>query len=664
MNLLRAPRLLAAAVCGALSIISLAGAERPPLIPAEQFFAEADLRTVRLSPDGKNLAFLTTLGTGKVGIALMHLDTGKVEPLVVAKDENIESFGWKGSDYIVYAGDVGGNESPAYRSISLSKRRVVALAESYRERFADRANFASLVDWLEYEPNYIMIIGPREIGSFDVGVYRMDIRNGERRPVPITTQKNDEGGFIVDCAGVIRARSRLTADKIIFEVRRDSTSGWSKVAEFPSKEPKWDFLEFAADNETLYFISREHTDTMELRSINCRTLQVSESLFHNPDGDVDGIITSYDRTKLYGVSYETDKAHYHWISPARAQLQAKIDATLPGTVNNVISTSADEQVMVVHAGSDRDPGTYYVLDLRAPRLMALGKINRFINPAQMQPMEPVQFTARDGLVVHGYLTRAAGSDGKPAPLIINPHGGPFGIRDSWGFNPEVQFLANRGYSVLQINYRGSGGYGYKFQEAGKREWGGKMQDDLTDGVKWAIDQKIADPARVAIYGASYGGYAALAGATFTPDLYKCAVNYVGVSDLGLITSWGRGRFDRSSDEFYQEWVGDDPRYKFDRSPVNFVERIKIPTLHAYGFNDPRVEIDNWKRLEAKLKQFGKTYEIVIAGNEGHGFRNENSRIGFYQKLESFFSRYLVGEVTAAAKPGELRVVEMPAKDKP
>lgn len=638
-KLLRVPRLLATA-CGLLFVLNVTGAEQPSRIPVEQFFAEPDVRNVRLAPDGKHLAFLTTLGTGKVGIALMDLTTGKIEPLVAAQDENIEDFDWKGSDYIVYAGDLGGNESAAFRSISLSKRRVVALAESFRERYSDRANNVSVIDWLEFEPNYIMVVGRKDVGSFDVDVYRMDVRSGERRPVPITIQKNDVGGFIVDCAGVIRARERLEGEKSIFEVRRDANSSWSKVAEFSAKEPRWSFLEFAADNETLYFLSREHTDTMELRSLNCRTLQVSESLFHSTDGDVQGIVTSYDRTKLYGVRYETDKEHYHWFDAGRANLQAKIDATLPNTFNVVTSTSADEQVMIVHAASDRDPGTYYLLDLRAPRLMALGKVNHFINPAQMQPMEPISFTARDGLVLHGYLTRAAGSNGQPAPLIINPHGGPYGPRDSWRFVSEVQFLANRGYSVLQINYRGSGGYGHSFEAAGKREWGGKMQDDLTDGVKWAIAQKIADPSRIAIYGASYGGYAALAGAVFTPDLYKCAVNYVGVSDLGIITSWGRGRFGRSSDDYYSEWVGDDKQYKFDRSPVNFVDRIKIPILNAYGFNDPRVEIDHWKRLEPKLKQFGKTYEIIIEKEEGHGFKNEKARIGFYRKLEAFLAKYL------------------------
>lgn len=627
-------------MCGLFITLTLVGAERPPLIPLEQFFAEPDVRSVQLAPDGQHLAFLTTLATGKVGIALMDLGTGKIEPLVAAKDENIELFFWKGSGLIVYAGDLGGNESPAYRSISIQKRHVVALAESFRERFAERANWADIVDRLRFDPRHIMIFGPKEIGSYRAELYLLDVVNGNRRVVPITTNRAGEGDFRVDNAGVVRARTRLVGDKSFFEVRRDANSGWSKAAEFSAKEPRWTFLYFAADNETLYLLSREQTDTTELRALNCRTLKLSDSLFHSADGDIDSLVTSYDRSKLYGVSYETDKPRLHWLDAGRAQLQAKIDATLPGTVNVVTSTSADEQVMVVHASNDRDPGTYYLLDLRAPRLMALGKVNRYINPTQMQPMEPITFKARDGVELHGYLTRAAGADGQPAPLIVHPHGGPYGPRDSWGFDPEVQFLANRGYSVLQINYRGSGGFGYSFEAAGKREWGGKMQDDLTDGVRWAVEQKIADPSHLAIYGGSYGGYAALAGAVFTPDLYKCAVNYAGVSDLGLITSWGRGRFGRNDDEYYREWIGDEKQYKFDRSPVNFVDRIKIPTLHAYGFNDPRVEIDHWKRLEPKLKQFGKTYEIIIEKDEGHGFRNEKARIEFNRRLEAFFSKYL------------------------
>lgn len=650
-----------------LSVATLLGAGssargNAPQIPLEHFFAEPDLRSPQVSPDGANLAFLTTLGTGKVGIALMHLANGKIEPLVAAKDENIDSFFWKTDDLLVYSGDIGGNESPALRSFNIAKRRVAPLAESYREKVADRANWANIIDPLPFLPHQLLVLGPKSVGSYNVDLWMLDVRDGKRRSVALATNESDVFTYIADNAGSIRARLRLLGQDSLVEIRRDAQSGWEKVASFPANGAKWSLLQFAADNETLYLLSNAETDTPALHSLNTRTLQLSAPLFRPPAGEIDRILTSHDRTRLEGVIYTDDKPRYHWFDAGRAKLQAQIDASLPDTFNVVTSRSADEQVLVVLATSDRHPGTYYLLDRRAPRLMALGKINRHLLPEQLRPMESVQFTARDGLEIRGYLTRPATPAHGPVPLIVHPHGGPFGIRDTWGFNEDVQFLANRGYAVLQINYRGSGGYGERFLKAGQREWGGKMQDDLTDGVQWAIAQGIADPHRIAIYGASYGGYAALAGATFTPDLYRCAVNYVGVSDLTLITSWGRGRFGRSSDMFAREWIGDDKQYKFDRSPVNFVDRIRIPTLHAYGYNDPRVDIDHWRRLEPKLKQFNKPYEILIESDEGHGFANEKSRIQFYRHLERFLAQHLSPlEPEGKVEIQPARVVEMPAR---
>ena len=653
-------------VTAALVLTAMLPAQIPARIPVEAFFAEPDVQSVQLSPDGKSLAFLTTLGTGKVGIALMHLETGKIEPLVAANDENIKSYLWKGNDYIVYGGDLGGNESSALRSISLRKRKVVALADSYDERIADRANWANVADPLRFEPNFMLVSGPSTTGSSTFGFWRLDVRNGERRSVGSYEPKIDTQDLAIDNRGVIRGRSYLLADKIIFEVRPEPEGGFVKVAEFPANHPQWAFGVFAADNETLYVTTTDQTDTGALHTFNVRTRQLSPVIFHTPAGEIGSTLLSWDRSKFYGVSFVTDKTYYAFADPGRANLQGTIDASLPGTYNRITSISEDEKVMVVVASSDRDPGTYYVLNLRQPALKMIGKVNARINPADMRPMEPITFPARDGLTLHGYLTRPAGSEGKPGPLVIHPHGGPYGPRDDWGFNPEVQLMANRGYAVLQVNFRGSGGYGYSFQKAGQREWGGKMQDDLTDAVKWAIAQGIADSDRVAIYGASYGGYAALAGVTFSPDLYCCAINYVGVSDLNLITSWSDTRFlnraSRSSGIFIREWIGDEPEYKKSRSPVNFVDRIRVPTLHAYGYNDIRVDIKNWTRLEPKLKQYGKVYEIMIMGNEGHGFANENNRMTFYARLDEFLGKYMGGK-NPNTNLGPLKVLEMPVKEK-
>lgn len=649
----RLPRLLCFLLATALAAAGSLPAESS-LLPIEHFFAEPDIRSPQVSPDGKHLAFLTTLGTGTVGIAMMHLSDGKIEPLVAAKDENVDSFFWKGADHIVYSGDLGGNESPALRSFNLPKRKVTPIAES-------RGKVAQVIDRLPFDPNNLLILGPKKAASWSWDLWKLDVRDGQRRTVPIVTGAEDVLQYVADNTGTIRVRTRLLGDKYLVDVRTAGTeTSWAQVAEFPANDPRWSILHFAADNENLYVLSNQDSDTAALHTLNTRTLQLSAPLFRPPSGEIESVLTSRDRSVLHGVTYIDDRTRYHWFDAGRARLQAQIDSSLPGTFNAVVSRSDDEQILVIIATSDRDPGTYYVLDRRAPRLMALGKINRRIDPAQMRPMEPVQFTARDGLTLHGYLTRPAAPG--PAPLIVHPHGGPFGVRDEWGFNPDVQFLANRGYAVLQINFRGSGGYGDRFLKAGRGEWGGKMQDDLTDGVRWAIEQKIADPSRIAIYGASYGGYAALAGVTFTPELYRCAVNYVGVSDLNLITSWGRGRFGRTDDMFYRDWIGDDKAYKFNRSPLNFVDRIRVPTLHAYGNNDPRVDIDHWNRLEPKLKQAGKPYEIIIEEDEGHGFSNESARIKFYRHLEGFLARHLsapVPEGKVEIQPA--RVVEMPVR---
>jgi dipeptidyl aminopeptidase/acylaminoacyl peptidase len=238
---------------------------------------------------------------------------------------------------------------------------------------------------------------------------------------------------------------------------------------------------------------------------------------------------------------------------------------------------------------------------------------------------------------------------------MHPHGGPFGIRDSWGYDGDAQFLANRGYAVLQPNYRGSGGYGREFINKGRYQWGRAMQDDLTDGVQWAIKEGIADPARIAIYGASYGGYASLMGVIGTPDLYACGVNYVGAADLE-ITFHGRGEDAwRSGDEFgYQrEWVGPTKAYRDETSPVNLVDRIKVPTLHAYGAEDPRVKIDHWLRLEPQLKKYHKEYQAIVEGKQGHGFRDQDASVSLYGALEVFLARHL--------KDRKPDVIEMPAK---
>ncbi len=620
-----------------------------PRIPVETFFAEPDCRSMQLAPDGKHLAFLTTLGFGKVGIALMDLATGKYDALVSARDENIKTFFWKGSDYIIYAGDIGGEESYAWRSIPIEPvkpgkpRRVVALAEAYRERYNENADFMQIVDRLKYDPRHLLIYGRREKGVNSMGMMLIDVSNGRRSNAPgyiPASQNNRDVDDYADNNGILRVRIRSEGKNAIVEVRPRPDASYVQVREFPADQIDWSPMFFAADNENLYLFSTEASDTPTLHTFNVRTRELSPPIYRPPEGELDSVLCSWDRSKLYGVSYEAGKPAYHFIDPDRARLQQAIDRSLPDTFNQVVGASTDENILLILASSDRDPGTYYVFDRAHGRLGPVGKVQQAINPAQMRPMEVVNFTARDGLPLQAYLTRPAAARGVKVPLVIIPHGGPFGVRDSWGYDPESQFLANRGYAVLKVNYRGSSGYGVKFMRAGFREWGGRMQDDLTDAVKWVIQEGIADPAKVAIYGASYGGYATLVGLTSTPELYCCGANYVGPSDLSLLVGLGKNDSGEFGRMFYREYVGDQKDYLRTRSPVNFIERLRVPLLNAYGYNDPRVDFRHWTRLEAKLKEHKKPYEIIIESDEGHGFHNEKNRIAFYQKLDEFLARHL------------------------
>jgi dipeptidyl aminopeptidase/acylaminoacyl peptidase len=291
--------------------------------------------------------------------------------------------------------------------------------------------------------------------------------------------------------------------------------------------------------------------------------------------------------------------------------------------------SRDETRMLVRTYSDRSRGAYYFYDLATDDFRKLGDISPWLDESQLCETKPVTYTSRDGLEIHGYLTLPEDSTGKLLPAVINPHGGPW-ARDYWGFNSEVQFLASRGYAVLQMNFRGSTGYGRRFWELGFKQWGRNMQHDISDGVQWLIDSKIADPDRIAIYGGSYGGYAVLAGLAFTPHLYACGIDYVGVSNLFTFLEtippyWELGR------QMLYEMIGNpdtESELLKQSSPVFHVQNIRAPLLVAQGANDPRVKKAESDQMVEALRSRGIQVEYLVKDDEGHGFRNEENRMEF------------------------------------
>lgn len=671
---------LAAIVVSSLGFAALRAATDKP-IPVNQMFGLPAVSMPRLSPDGTKIAFLYPF-EGRMALGVFDRATKESRMILKGSDDSIASFFWKGNDRIVFQADFQGNESYFIGSTDLTGKNVIRIAETQPNDYL-MGDMGGIVDGLRFRPDHIIVNGsfrPAEArgvtGSYDfvLGrdwvVARLNIHNRALSPI-YTYERDANAGMItdrtmavvIDNAGVFRIRGRVDRGKdLVWEQRDADNQGWREIARHPfhGYAETWDFETFSADNVTAWLISREEHDRGALYAYNTRTRERGPALFVPPEGEITSIVTSYDRSKLLGVAYEADRPLYHWFDPERAALQAKLENTFRGTRVQISHTSADDKVAMVHVSYDREPGVYFVLDQKAGSLEQF-KRTRDLDPAKLSPRKPIAYKARDGVEIHGYLTIPAGMEGKRLPLVLHPHGGPFGVRDSWGYDADAQFLASRGYAVLQPNYRGSGGYGREFLNKGRYQWGRAMQDDLTDGVKWAIAQGIADPARVAIYGASYGGYATLAGLVFTPELYCCGVNYVGAADLDItFKSRGEDAYRRDDDFSYQRaWVGPTADYRAATSPVNFVERIRVPTLHAYGEKDPRVKIDHWTRLEAQLKKYQKPYETLNERNQGHGFRDEKASTGFYARLDEFLAKYLAPE--GNVKIGQQKVIDMPAK---
>ncbi len=621
------------------------GAAPPPSI--EAFFGLPDVADPQLSPDGRQIAFRFPLD-GRMAIGVFDRRTGEAHSVVRGKDESLRDFFWKGNERIVFVADVGGNESAFIGSTDLAGKSILRIAESQNAGHLTVGTSAVIVDPLRYDPRAVILDG--FFGTVPTDdrialpvansrlIARVNVRNGGWGAVFNTNTSDRYLDLVFDNAGVLRVMAREEKGHVIWLCRPDAERPFKEIARFPLHgiAEQWTPFFFTADNRTLYLVSREENDRGALYAFDTATGQRGPALFVPPEGEVRDVITSYDRGRLYGVAYETDRLQYHWFDAGRAALQRKLENTFPGMECRVVSRSADEQVHLVWAGSDRDPGAYFVLDDKAGTLALFRRV-RAVDPRTMRPMQPVAFTARDGLELHGYLTLPAGAGGRRVPLIIHPHGGPYGIRDSWGYNPEVQFLASRGYAVLQVNYRGSGGYGRAFIDRGRYQWGRAMQDDLTDAVHWAVAQGFADPARVAIYGASYGGYAALAGVTLTPELYRCAVNYVGVTDLDQLMIESRAFLFPADFDYLTAWIGSTREYREATSPIRLVERIRVPTLHAYGDNDPRVKIKQWAELESQLRKWHKPFVSIEEKNQGHGFHDEAQSIRFHKTLERFLA---------------------------
>jgi dipeptidyl aminopeptidase/acylaminoacyl peptidase len=610
----------------------------PPPYPVRDFFANPEKAYFRLSEDGKTLGFMQPVAVDgnprRLNVFVQPLKgsqpVGEPRRLTAETARDINIYYWKGSDRILYTKDFGGDENFHVVSVDVATGKITDLTPGDKVR-------ADITDALPDDPNHILVSHNR-INPEVFDVYKVDLRTGKETLV--AKNPGDVVGWSTDHAGRVRMAYRTEGLNTIVMHRADDKGEFKPIITTDYKT-EVEVAAFSADNKKFYAISNRGRDKKALVLIDPNRPDAEQLVFEHPEVDLGGAVWSRLRKKITEANFVTAKVERRFFDNASEVMHKRILAKVPGMDVNLQSATRAEDKFIVAAFNDRTPGARYIYDARGDTLSKLAEINDRIPAADMAPMTPVSYKSRDGLTIHGYLTLPVGRTPKDLPCVINPHGGPW-ARDVWGYNAEVQFLANRGYCILQMNFRGSTGYGRKFWEASFGQWGLKMQDDITDGVQWLIAQGVADPKRVGIYGASYGGFATLAGVTFTPDLYAAAVNYVGVSNLftfmNTIPPYWRPILPK-----FHDMVGHPERDKerlTRTSPALNADKIKTPLFVVQGARDPRVNKAESDQMVEALRKRGVDVPYMVKDNEGHGFRNEENQYEFYGAMETFLSKHL------------------------
>jgi dipeptidyl aminopeptidase/acylaminoacyl peptidase len=619
-----------------LILLSQCKTEEPPKeepakpVAVEEFFKDPQRAGYRISPNGEMIIYRAP-HKGRMNVFFQKLGDTTARPLTEETERSIYNAEWESDDRIIYVKDIGGDENTHILSVKPDGSGLVDHTPFEKVQ-------ASVVDILEDRPDELLIQhNKRNAQVFDV--YLLNTATGELKMV--AENPGNISGWVTDHDGKIRAAVTTDGVNSSLLYRETEKDKWKTVLTTSFRE-SISPVTFTFDNKNLFALSNLGRDKIALVEFDPNTAKEVKVVYENPDVDVNGFDYSKKRKVITQVNYETDKNQRHIVDEETKRIIQNIQTKLPADYQFFIARkNKEEDKLLVFTNSDRYFGGYYFYDVQADKLSKLADFKPWLKEENMARMQPVTYTSRDGLTIHGYLTLPKGIPPTNLPVVVNPHGGPW-ARDSWGFNPEIQFLANRGYAVLQMNFRGSTGYGRKFWEASFKQWGLAMQDDITDGVKWLIKEGIADSSRVAIYGASYGGYATLSGVTKTPELYSCAVDYVGVSSLFTFMNtlppyWEQYR------KMMHEMVGDpatDSLMMANSSPVNNVDKIKCPLLVAQGANDPRVKKSESDQMVAALRQKGLQVEYIVKDNEGHGFYNQENQFEFYGAMEKFFEKHL------------------------
>ena len=602
----------------------------------EDFFKNPEQARFQISPNGEYFSF-TSPYENRMNINIQKIGESSSTRITNETDRDIQGYFWANDNRILYIQDDGGDENFKLYAVDKDGSNKMDLTPYDSVRI-------ELIDDLTDFPDEI-IIGMNLESKALFSPYRLNIETGEITKLAENTNMFEPiSGWMTDNEGKLRIAMKVTdGTKTSILYRDNEEEDFRSVLTVDFTE-SMSPLFFDFDNgSVVYASSNLGRDKSAIVKYDLETGKELEVLFSHDEVDVSGLSYSDNRKVLTAITYTTDKRQREFLDTMSEQIYNRLKSELTGYEIGITSVSKDETKYLVRSYSDRSLGAYYFYNHETDELTLLTEVSPWLDETKLSPMEPISYKTRDGLTIHGYLTLPQGVEPSNLPVVVNPHGGPW-ARDNWGYNPEVQLLADRGYAVLQVNFRGSTGYGKDFWMASFKQWGQTMQDDITDGVNWLISEGIADPNRIAIYGASYGGYATLAGLTYTPDLYACGIDYVGVSNLNSFLNTIPPYWKPFLEMMYT-MVGhpDTDQEMLDAySPALNSDKITSPLFVVQGANDPRVNIDEADQIVRALREKGVDVPYMVKYNEGHGFSNEENRFDFYKSMTGFLAIHLKG----------------------
>ncbi|WP_424507151.1 S9 family peptidase [Robiginitalea sp.] len=607
----------------------------------EDYFSKPRASSFQFSPDGKYLSYREKDENGKRHIYVRELSTNKVTRAIEEKEELVRGYGWVNNERLVYAMDQGGDENYHIYAVDLDGTDLVDLTPIDGVR-------ASILELVKEDKDHV-IVSMNKNNPQVFEPYRVNVKTGAIEQLFSNDDvANPVMGYNFDKDGNLRGYVKLRDG-----VEQDLYYGTSETGFELKKSLNWKdsftILEFAyatPNPDDAYMQTNLESDKAEIVLYDLKENRTIAKLYSHEDFDAGGMGTSRKRNwEVDYFTYEGAKREIIPVSDSFKKLHRRITETFPGKQYSIPDVTDEEDKVLVFIQSDRLYGTYHLYDVAEDSFSELYNLMPQLKEEDMAEMRPIIFKSRDGVTLHGYITLPkAAQKGQKVPVIVNPHGGPQGIRDSWGFNPEAQLFASRGYATLQVNFRISGGYGKEFLTSGFKQIGRKAMDDVEDGLKYVIDQGWVLEDKAAIYGGSHGGYAVLRGLTKTPDLYACGVDYVGVSNLftfmQTIPPYWKPYLKIMKEIWYDEDIPEEKAIMEEVSPVFQIDKIEKPLLVVQGANDPRVNIDESDQIVEALRKKGFDVPYMVKYDEGHGFAKEENSIHLYKVMLGFYAKHL------------------------